>query len=1348
MSAPVPTSPEAVSLRQRFAGVRRRLRLVTLFRGTGWLVALVLATVALAGLIDWYFHLPGLLRAAILTGLLAGTGVVVFRALLRPLGARTDDLSLALAVEDRYPSLNDSLASTVQFLEHGPAENVSGPLQREAVRRALGKARGCDFNQVVDARGLVPAIFLGAISFAVAVVLLILSPALAGTAILRLADPFGAHGWPTQTRLFLDEPKTRIGRGEAYQVTARVVGVIPADASLELSFKDFPASTKKFRITPEDDKSGSLLIHLKPDEVQRSFRFRIFVNDAETPSYAVEVLPPPVLVSLDGQPSPQLTLHFPAYTDLPSPQALPPGNGNIDAVFGTSIELRAAADRPLRKAWIEYIPDLPETATALMLGPLSATNPVSACLSAAGSESVLPVRATLDSKDPRRFAVAFQPRIHGTYAIQFEDETGLLGTRKFELRLQADPPPSVRMDRPSQSRDVLTMLPTASLQVEVIAEDSQYALRDVFLEYRTALDETPRLIPLYDHSNGFGPAGFLGGAFVRASVPQLRPVRLEINRQVPLRLLTHAQGRPLQDGDVVILQACASDFDDVTVDKAPGRSHQVEIRIVGREALNAVVSQEETQVQQDIVRLREKEREALKKVEEVEKKLRKGEKLTPEDMEKLVQAEQLQQQIRERVGDRKEGLRADVQRLRETLAQNGQRNSAARDRMDMVAKELERLAEKELEEIEPKLTAARKMAELLDEKTRAERASDLEKKAREAEREAKAAEMQAKKDAEAAARAEELAEKAADEKEKSRREAEAKKLREKAAELEKKSREFREQAARDRRDAGQVPDQKQPREALADARRQQEEVEKTLGALLQEMEPSSNTREIKSEAGRIREEQKALEKETEELAQKEKGPGAKLPADLTPQEKAELEALREAQKRLEERSAELIDKMKKMADKRQEKDPETAQELRDAAEKAEKGGLTSKMKEAAEQIQNNKLNDAAKQQREALAELQKLAKNLEDRREQELDRLIKKLKQAEEEVEKLLDEQEKLKKKAEEARKIDNPDKREEELKKLAKKQQELQQRTQELLKQLSRMRSARANQALGQAVEEMEGANRDLTRGLRDEKQDDVLDRLDEARDELEKARKQAEEELGREQLARIADVITRIKERQEAHNREGGRIQAGVQQNGNWTRGLRSSLSSLGENQKALGTETTSIARKDLPNVPVFARLLEKVGEAMNQAGERAATMVKEPPEVKALPDEELNNWQTLALRRLNQLLEAVKESQDQPRPLAGGAGGGGGGGGNGGDGGDGGGRGGDDGLPPPAQLKLLRGMQKEINDRTEEFRKKHPDPEKWGAKEKTEMDGIQKEQKEVADLLERLIRPEDKNPEADPK
>src|SRR6516225_9232807 len=148
-----PLDPPALA--RRLAWLRGRLRFVATFRGISWLLILILTTVLLVGLVDWRVHLPALVRALALVGVLSGSSYIVIRYLLRPLAFKSDDLTLALRVEKHYPGLNDSLASTVEFLQESDKPGLDSPgLRKEAVKHALRRARGVDFGTVVDARGL------------------------------------------------------------------------------------------------------------------------------------------------------------------------------------------------------------------------------------------------------------------------------------------------------------------------------------------------------------------------------------------------------------------------------------------------------------------------------------------------------------------------------------------------------------------------------------------------------------------------------------------------------------------------------------------------------------------------------------------------------------------------------------------------------------------------------------------------------------------------------------------------------------------------------------------------------------------------------------------------------------------------------------------------------------------------------------------------------------------------------------------------------------------------------------------------------------------------------------------
>src|SRR4051812_14818298 len=101
-------------LLQRLASLRRKVRLLDGWQGLCALIAVVLVAAVIAGLLDYMLHLPSLVRAMLLVGILGGACLVVYRLLLIPFSSPCDDLTLALRVEEAYPELNDALASTVQ----------------------------------------------------------------------------------------------------------------------------------------------------------------------------------------------------------------------------------------------------------------------------------------------------------------------------------------------------------------------------------------------------------------------------------------------------------------------------------------------------------------------------------------------------------------------------------------------------------------------------------------------------------------------------------------------------------------------------------------------------------------------------------------------------------------------------------------------------------------------------------------------------------------------------------------------------------------------------------------------------------------------------------------------------------------------------------------------------------------------------------------------------------------------------------------------------------------------------------------------------------------------------------
>jgi hypothetical protein len=1408
-------------LQERFAALRTRLRLIVTVRGLSWVLALLFVGALLGGWIDWRVHLPSLVRAFLLVGVVGGAIYLIRRYLLEPLSQPTDDLSLALQVEKRYPVLNDSLASAVQFLQEGATSERSGSpaLRLIAVKRALHRSKSYDFLPIVDSRGTRAAGLSVLLTGTLAIAVAVLYPQLAWTGFIRLAHPFGGYDWPRQTHLKI-EAKSRVGRGEAYQILVHVDGIVPERATVDFRFEGAPGIEQVYEITQAaEGNQGSFAAGLDGTRMQRNLRFQVRANDAQSSWQEVTVLPPPQLVPLDGRASPQIDLEFPAYSDQPVAH-LPDGSATIEAIAGTTILLRAAVDRPLAKAWLEF-PAETDTirATAAHLAP-----PIALAVSGAnqlGEINADSWKRVAANFDPTRqmFNMTFVARASGTYSLQLEDEMGLVSTRLLDVRAVPDPAPVVELQRPSRAQDSLEILPNAEITLKYQVNDPIFAIRSIYVDYRIRRFQSDVVdagrMSIYDHEL-FGRAlPQLLSSF--ATDLRLRPQHLEGDRRWNLSSLE------LKQGDILALQICADDFDDVTALKQAGQSHEIELRVVDKNALEISLNEQQAQLQQELLRLQKQQQEATEKVLPVETRARTtGERLKPEELDQLMQAEQLQQQVRSRVGTREEGLRAETARVLQTLRDNQMPRTGTQDRMEAVLNELDRLARQELEQIEPQLTEARKLNEIgslpkagkqqenqrqeqpgqqngqnqrrnAQENHNAQRDNpDAPQNAQSSQRNRQDSErggqypqsrmgqrnqqdqqsgqqnqqgnqnpqqsgqrnqqgnqsgqqnQQGNQNPQQSGQRNQQANQSAQQN--SQPSQQGKQNATQGSPQNQQGNQSGQQNAQNQERNQQDPGQKQ--NPLTAARKNQEEVSRTLSDLLKLMEPWSTTREVKGEARSLLQEQRRLQDETNKLSTQL--PTGENSENLTPAQRGELEKASEQQSKLAERTNQLLDKLDRLAQERQSKDPETAKALQEAAQRGKSADAAGKMQEAEQELRKNQLGQASRNQEAGSKALEDMVKALEDRREDELERLAKKMKEAEAKLDNLIQRQQELNQKSREAEQMADGQKREEELKRLSQQQEELRKELQEQVRELSRMRADQASQSLSQAGARMQQGGQQMEQGQKSEDQQrEALDRLNEAKEDLQDSQDEVEEQLARERMAKLVDQIRALKERQEPMTAESGRLNNRVLEEKQWTRDLSASMNSLGEAQRGLSEETIALAKQKLEDVKVFSQLLTKSGDAMREAAERMTERLEKarkrleetpptedpsldvPAETQA--DAETRQLQQMASRRIDQLLDAMKSDSGRRGGGGGQSGGGSGGGGGGGGGGQ------DDGVPYMAQLKVLRALQEDLNDRTKSFAKKNPDVNKLSSLAKDEFRRLQQEQQELTELFNELTAPE---------
>lgn len=1318
-----PTEREPLPSKLRDIG-RTRKR-VAVLSGLFLFVATVLGLATLTGFVDAAVHLGSLPRALALGTVLALGGVVWVRAVARPMKLPTDPLSLALELENRFPNLNDALATAVEFLDSDGDEDaqpkappgVSNRMLANAVRSAERKAGRLPLDELIPSGACWRNAWLCAAVVAVAVPLAAWNTARAATALERLADPFGAHPWPTKTRVEFLSPKqfpARVGRGEPFELKFAARGVVLGNAVVKVRLEGGGEFEEQFPLTLDNDpdvpRAAVVTARFEAARVASSFAVRVTANDYDSDWLDVTVVPPPRLVPLDGRPSPQFHAAPPAYTRLEA-QQLPDGAAVLEVPLGTRLKFAAATDVPVASAVLSFTGDKAVIAHGAPVAFAGHLNPLAAVTAQALAHEIgadVPVR--ISAEGTRLFA-DFTPAFSGSYALKLTDTTGLVGTRLVEIRLTPDPVPQVALERPQPGFDPPMLTPNATVVVVASAEDKLYGLRNFALEYRVGRDGVLRTVRLAHVPNL--PPSALAAVTGRAAVAGLHePDAATVARSIPVAAFVRDDGAPVREGDTLFLRALADDWDDVSL-KGPGRSAtEVEIRIASAEAIDAWIQHELASLRPELVRLRDQQRDARAKLTDVTPQTDGS--LNAGDRDRLLAAEQLQRQLRAKVTDPRDGLRARADLLRATARANALPRSHATDRAELVALELGRTAERDLGTADQHVADARQFAAAPKPESVPAFNEALRKGAR----------HQKNVEDTATALLDLLSQWGG------------------PGEIRGEARVLRDailrQIAANEQLKGRVPEGK-----VNPNPDQQKELDRAAG----KVEPTAvETAQLVARAARLAGERDKLATDLRGRAEAKDKEATELKLKAldvpNPVDKSKLNAKADE---LTAGAAELRAQAEAAANE--------AAALRKGLNAAGGDALPDELRRATDLLRANQQGRAADVQRAAADRLNALAAALAEKEQDAVPELAKpkQLRAAADQLDALAGAQDELRKKVDAANRIADPEKRQEALKELAKEQDKLIERGRDLLQKLQRDRADDAARAARAALDRMEAARDDLEQGrANDRAQADAVDRLDAARDQLDNQAAQAGRQLADEKRRKLADIVKALLERQRGAVQEAARLHAEAAKNKGWDRALLTSYSDLESVRiKEIGLELRKLADTEFAPLPVFARMLKDAADADDRAREKIKARCDDADlgaafdaELEAAHDRKVSRPLELAQRRLENLAEALKPDEpkkkdgapnapkqpndQQPPPNP-----------------DGGGNG--DAVPPLAQLKVLRALQAELLDRTAQFAKDHPDNDKLNAEEKAELADLERSQREIAALFELMAQKVQKKPNA---
>jgi hypothetical protein len=556
---------------------------------------------------------------------------------------------------------------------------------------------------------------------------------------------------------------------------------------------------------------------------------------------------------------------------------------------------------------------------------------------------------------------------------------------------------------------------------------------------------------------------------------------------------------------------------------------------------------------------------------------------------------------------------------------------------------------------------------------------------------------------------------------------------------------------------------KNPLEKSKDANK---EIQKTISELSRSLDRWADLAQLKGQTRELLEKQRDLSKKSDDLkTQQELAKGnPKAMRELQDDAKK----LAGEQKKLERETKDLLDKIndvRKQQDENARKEAEAAEDDKDAKQRADEAKdaaaklrkaqnraktdeLNQQMNAAADDLKSGKTNSAKEKQQQAGKTLEGMAKDLEGEKDDDIDRLRKKQKEAQAAQNEL----DKLKK---------NVDKLQQGQKAAANNKEAQKQQAEDLreaadqlrdnARQLQRLQEPKAARELQRAAEKLDEAAKKMEAGEAAE-----AEQLEqEAREHIERAQQQLEhlqQELAREQLAQIGDRLKGLKERQDAALDESKELQKTIDAQKKWTRGLVDRLNGQQQTQAGLAKETQSLEEK-LKGALVFEHILKKAGKAMDQAAD-SMSQRRDVAKQRLLPEpdpaeqkkreadetkrfEETLKLQKLAADRLDRLLDALKDTPPQmakkdkkdppkknaegqepkePKEPEGGMRAG-------------------DGIPPMAQLKALKAEQVEVFERTKEFSRDNPDLANLDEARQRELRELTEEQGRLRQLFEQM-------------
>ncbi len=340
------TRENYAELQTRILDARRVWKRSLFWTGAAIVLIGFLAILVGESIVDWLMPMPSAVRIALLVGIIGATLYLLIKYLIQPMRASLTLRDVALNVEESHPNLEDRLVSAVQFGDRESEDPVEAHMLQRLLEDTTQRIKGIDFKATIDHSRTRKFVGIATLVIAACGLLTLLFPTETHTSLMRIFAPWEKTDPILTTKVNVTPGDARILSGKSLPIEVTVTGKDAEKVVLAYYDKNTPP-------TAENEGSKQEINMVQNPEDKRGFAYEIFninadmeyyvvANETTSERYTVEVFEMPRLEEIS------ISYTYPEYTNLKP--VVQQGSGDIQAVVGTTAEVRLTANKAIQKA--------------------------------------------------------------------------------------------------------------------------------------------------------------------------------------------------------------------------------------------------------------------------------------------------------------------------------------------------------------------------------------------------------------------------------------------------------------------------------------------------------------------------------------------------------------------------------------------------------------------------------------------------------------------------------------------------------------------------------------------------------------------------------------------------------------------------------------------------------------------------------------------------------------------------------------------------------------------------------------------------------------------------------------